>query len=280
MNKISKPVIEILHKIGIAFFVLIAGFPFYWMLIASFRHMQEVLTDPGRIWVTLSEISFSAYYEVLFEHNFIYYITNSLYVSTITVFLTISLAVLGAYAATRFVFRGKNVITKGILLIYMFPSIVLVIPLYVIFSRLGIRNSLNGLIIVYLAQTLPVSIYMLQSYFKSIPASIEEQGMIDGCNRLQVITKITLPLSLPAISTVALYAFMIAWNEFLFAYMFLDDVSQFTLTRGVVQVARSIHLSQQLTMAGAVITSIPIILLFLLAERYITEGLTTGGVKE
>ena len=164
-------------------------------------------------------------------------------------------------------------------MIYMFPAIVIAVPIYALYTKFGLRNDLHGLLLIYLAQTLPVAIYMLHSYFKTLPPGLEEAGLIDGCSRLGVIWRITVPLSLPAMASVALYTFMIAWNEFLFAFLFLDSPSKFTLSRGIMQIADNINVSQQLLMAAAVIATVPIITLFLVLERYLVRGLTAGGIK-
>ncbi|NTU85119.1 MAG: carbohydrate ABC transporter permease, partial [Chloroflexales bacterium] len=164
-------------------------------------------------------------------------------------------------------------------LVYMFPAIVLAIPLFVIFTRLGLRNSLPGLIIVYLAQTLPVALYMLRSYFETIPYDLEEAGLVDGCTRPQVIWRITLPLAVPALASVALYTFMIAWNEFLFALLFLLEApARWTLSLGVQQLD-SVEVPKTWLMAGSVITTVPIVILFFFFERFLTRGLTAGAVK-
>ena len=166
-----------------------------------------------------------------------------------------------------------------ILLIYLFPAVVVAIPLFVMFSKLQLRSSLVGLTIVYLAQTIPVALYMLRSHFQTVPASLEEAGLIDGLSRFGVIRRITIPLSAPAIAAVALYVFMIAWNEFLFALLFLvESRDLWTLSLGVQQLDTQ-EVPKTLLMAGSVIISIPVIVLFFLAERFLTEGLTAGGVK-
>ena len=227
----------------------------------------------------IRKIDFHAYYEVLFEHGFLRYISNSVYVSIVTVVLSVTLATIGGYAVIRLRFRGREFMSYSILLIYMFPAIVMVIPLYVMFSRMGLRDSINLLILVYLAQTLPVALYMLRSYFQTLPIEMEHAGMIDGCTRLGVIWRIVIPLSAPALASVALYTFMIAWNEFLFAFMFLDTPEKFTLSRGVVQLAGSVHLSKQLVMAASVMVTIPVLALFILLERHLVRGLTAGAMK-
>jgi len=166
---------------------------------------------------------FRSYIELFTQYHFGTYLMNSAIVSVATVAITLFFAVPGAYAVARLRFPGQNFLSRSILLIYMVPMIVLVIPLYAIFSQLGMRNTLWGLMFVYPATTIPVALYMLQGYFRGIPAELEEAGLMDGLTRLNVIRKITLPLALPALASVALYVFMIAWNEFLFAFMFLDN---------------------------------------------------------
>jgi multiple sugar transport system permease protein len=264
---------------GLLFFIIVVAFPFYWMIVSSFKSLEEILMKPANLGLDMGKVDFRAYYEVLFEHGFLRYISNSLYVSIITVLLSVTLATIGGYAVTRLRFRGRGFMSTSILLIYMFPAIVLVIPLYVIFSRMGLRDSIHVLIFVYLAQTLPVALYMLRSYFQTLPAEMEEAGLIDGCSRLGVIWRIVIPLSAPALASVALYTFMIAWNEFLFAFMFLDTPEKFTLSRGVVQLESSVHLSKQLVMAASVMVTIPILVLFLFFERRLVGGLTAGAMK-
>ncbi|HDR14938.1 MAG TPA: carbohydrate ABC transporter permease [Desulfobacteraceae bacterium] len=271
--------IKILRITGIVFFVGIAGFPLYWMVLSSFRALEELLMNPAALGIDLGRITLEAYRQVLFDYGFLEYISNSAYVSAATVILSVTLATIGGYAATRLRFRGRAFMSYSILVIYMFPAIVLIIPLYVAFSWMGLRDSLHVLILVYLAQTLPVALYMLRSYFRSLPVEIEYAGLTDGCTRFGVIWRIIIPLSAPALATVALYTFMIAWNEFLFAFMFLDSPEKFTLSRGIVQLAGSVHLSKQLVMAASVLVTFPIVILFLAFERHLVRGLTAGAMK-
>ncbi len=272
-------IIQIFRIVGLVFFVVIVAFPFYWMIVSSFKPLEEILLRPANLGLDIQKINFHAYGEVLFEHGFLRYISNSVYISASTVLLSVSLATLGGYAVTRLYFRGRELMSFSILFIYMFPAIVLVIPLYVIFSKMGLRDSIHVLIFVYLAQTLPVALYMLRSYFQTLPLELEHAGLIDGCSRFGVIWRIIIPLSAPALASVALYTFMIAWNEFLFAFMFLDTPDKFTLSRGVVQLAGSVHLSKQLVMAASVMVTIPIMALFLFFERHLVRGLTAGALK-
>ena len=279
-GRVDKVIMGVLWASGMLFLLGIVLFPFYYMVMASFKpalQLQAAPADLSLSWEQLTNLS--AYLDVWQNQGIGRYFFNSAYVSSLTTLLTLILATFGAYAVARLRFPGRQFMSKSILLIYLFPAVVIVIPLYVIFSKVGLRDSLNGLIIVYLAQTLPVAIYMLDSYFRTLPKDLEEAGIIDGCTRFSVICRITLPLSLPALTSVGLYTFMIAWNEFLFALLFLDDTRIMTLPRGIQTIANSIDLSPQLLMAAAVVTTLPVIVLFLAFERFLVKGLTSGGVK-
>jgi multiple sugar transport system permease protein len=180
---------------------------------------------------------------------------------------------------SRLQFFGKRTIHFLFLSVYLFPTIILAIPLFVIFTRLGLRGSLPVLVIVYVAQTLPVSVYMLRNYFDTVPKSLEEAAMVDGCTRLGVIRRISLPLSMPAVMATSLYVFMIAWNEYLYALLFLvEDRNHWTVSLGVSQL-QTIETPTTILMAGSVILTLPIVILFFFAERLMTEGLTKGAEK-
>lgn len=272
---------RILKIILISFFLLITVFPFYWMLNMSVRDITDVLQNPTRLFPTGDQLInfWKPYQSVLVDFRFGTFIANSTLVSVITVALTLLLAVPGAYAVTRLQFRGRNTMNQGILLVYMFPAIVIGIPLFVIYSQLGIRGSLPGIVVLYMSGTLPVALYMLRSYFQTIPTELEEAALIDGCGRLETIWRIVLPLSVPAVASVALYTFMIAWNEFLFAVLFLTDYPQsWTLPLGLAQLDTQ-EVPRTYLMAGSVIITVPIIVLFFGFERFLTKGLTAGAVK-
>lgn len=273
--------IRAMKGIGFAVFTIIVALPFYVMVMTSFKSQQSLLANPLDLSIDLSQgidSLFRSYVELFTQFNFGRYLLVSAIVSLGTVLITLSFSVPGAYAVSRLRFKGRDFLARSVLLIYMVPAIVLVIPLYAVFSQLGLRNSLTGLLIVYPATTIPVALYMLQGYFRGLPSELEEAGLMDGLTRLGVIWKITLPLSLPALASVSLYVFMIAWNEFLFAYMFLDDPAIFTLSRGVVSLNSS-EVPRQHLMAGAVVATVPVLVIFLWFERFLVQGLTAGSVK-
>jgi multiple sugar transport system permease protein len=271
--------------LSVAFFVAITAVPLLYMVSLSFKDVSAVLLNPTRFFPTWDEIAGAGtYLQVLRPRSqggwgFWLFIRNSFMVSIATVAITVTLGTLAAYAAARLNFFGKRTINSAVVLVYLFPAIVMAIPLFVIFSLIGLRASLVGLTIVYLAQTIPVSLYMLRSYFLTIPGEIEESALMDGASRMGVIIRVVLPLAAPALAAVSLYVFMIAWNEFLYALLFLTQSQDlWTLSLGLQQLD-SQEVPRTVLMTGSVIISVPIIVLFFLAERFLTEGLTAGGVK-
>ncbi len=270
---------------SVVFFVVITAFPLLYMVSLSFKDISEVLRNPGDFFPSWTEVSnLSTYREVLRPvedggRGFLRLLRNSAMVGVATVVITVGLGTLAAYAAARLQFFGKRTINTAMVLVYLFPAIVMAIPLFVLFSAIGLRDSLVGLMIVYLAQTIPVALYMLRSYFQSVPVEVEESALIDGCSRLSLIGRIVLPLAAPALVAVGLYVFMIAWNEFLYALLFLTQSQElWTLPLGLQQLDNQ-EIPKTVLMAGAVIISLPIIVIFFVAERFLVEGLTAGSVK-
>ena len=273
---------DFLTLFGILFFSFVILFPFYMMLVTSFKTQIALLVNPLDFSINFGQDIkdlFKSYFVIFKSYKFGKYILTSTIVSVGTVIITLIFAIPAAYAVARLNFFGKTFLSTSILIIYMFPAIVLVIPLYTIFSQLGLRNSIEGLLIVYTATTLPVAIYMLQGYFKSIPKELEEAAILDKLNWFGIITKIIIPLSIPAISSVALYVFMIAWNEFLFSLMFLDNPNSFTLSRAIQYLSGDAETPRQYLMAGSVIVTLPVLFIFVYFEKYLVSGLTAGSVK-
>ena len=264
---------------------MICLFPFYYMVLLSFRPLDAVLQDPGALWPDLGDIDFGTYRDVLASQSdggqgFLTFIKNSFFVAIGTVVLTLLVSIPGAYAVSRLEFFGRRQISAVFLGVYFFPAILLAIPLFVFFTRIEQRGTLTGLLVVYVAQVAAVSIYMLRNYFDTIPASLEEAAAIDGCTRIQAMRHISLPLAMPAIASNALFIYMIAWNEFLFALLFLvEKRDKWTVSLGLSQLAGSIEVPTTVLMAGSVILTLPIIVLFFLSERWLAGGLTAGAEK-
>jgi len=284
-SHVEDRLFALLRPVAILVLVLVSLFPFYYMVLLSFRPLEAVLQNPGSLWVSPGDIDLSTYGDVLKSvddggQGFLNFIKNSMLVALGTMVLALLVSVPGAYAVSRLQFFGRDKISALFLAVYFFPSILLAVPLFVFYTRIGLRGSLFGLLIVYVAQVAAVSIYMLRNYFDTIPASVEEAAAIDGCSRLQAMRYVSLPLALPAIASNALFVFMIAWNEFLFALLFLvERRDNWTVSLGLSQLAGSIEVPTTVLMAGSVILTLPIIVLFFLSERWLAGGLTAGAEK-
>jgi multiple sugar transport system permease protein len=277
---VETRVFGVLRTAVIVGLLLITLFPFYYMGLLSIRSLDEVLQDPGALWP--SDLDLGSYANVLSPEGqgFLVFMRNSALVALGTVLLTLLIALPGAYAVSRLEFFGRRQISVLFLAVYLFPAILLAVPLFVFFTRIGLRGSLIGLLIVYVSQIVAVSIYMLRNYFDTVPVSLEEAAAVDGVSRLGIMWRISLPLAVPAILANALFVFMIAWNEFLFALLFLvEDRERWTVSLGISQLAGSIEVPTTVLMAGSVIVTVPIILLFFASERLLTEGLTAGAEK-
>lgn len=284
-NTVEERAFALLRPLVIAVLLIAAVFPFYYMVLLSFRPLDELLQHPGSLWISPSEVDLGTYGDVLKSvddggQGFMVFIRNSLLVAMATVVVTLLVSVPGAYAVSRLQFFGRRYISGLFLAVYFFPAILLAVPLFVFYTRIGMRGSLIGLVIVYVAQVAAVSIYMLRNYFDTIPESLEEAAAIDGASRLQTMRHISLPLAMPAIISNALFIFMIAWNEFLFALLFLvENRDGWTVSLGLSQLSGSIEVPTTTLMAGSVILTLPIIVLFFLSERWLTGGLTAGAEK-
>jgi multiple sugar transport system permease protein len=282
-DRIENLVFGVLRWVVIAVLVLATLLPFYYMIILSVRRLDEVVQRPGLLWP--GSFDFSTYVSVLASpeaggQGFVVFLRNSAVIALLTVVFTLLAAIPGAYAISRLEFFGRRQVSTLFLAVYLFPAILLAVPLFVFFSAVGLRGSRVGLLVVYVAQTVPLSIYMLRNYFETVPVSLEEAAAIDGASRWTIMRRISLPLAMPAVVSNALYVFMIAWNEFLFALLFLaEERPRWTVSLGLAQLAGSIEIPTTVLMAGSVLLTLPIIVLFFLTERLLVEGLTSGAEK-
>ncbi|MEU6113400.1 carbohydrate ABC transporter permease [Streptomyces sp. NPDC047117] len=273
------------RRVVIAFLALITLVPFGYMLLLSVKPIDALLLNPGQLWVSAKDFTLATYEEVLRPtaeggQGFLGMLGNTALVSLGTVALTMLAAIPGAYAISRLKFFGGRQVSALFLAVYLFPATLLAVPLFVMFARMGLQGSLAGLALVYIAQTVPVSIYMMKNYFATIPYSIEEAAALDGCSRLQTVRKVVLPLALPSLMATGLYIFMIAWNEFLFALLFLAaSPDKWTVSLGLQLLSNGVEVSKTVLMAGSVVLTVPVVLLFFAAERLLTEGLTSGADK-
>lgn len=270
---------------SIAFFVTVTVFPLVVMLALSFKPIADLMRSPGNFLPSPDQFTVETYRRILADtteggYGFGQYIQNSAFIAGMTVLGVLVLGVLAAYAATRLRYRGSGTINTAIILIYLFPPLVFAVPLFVFFTRIGMRPSFFAVIIIYFAYTLPLGLYMLRNYFRSLPIALEEAARVDGASRLQVIRHVVAPLATPAIVTVGIYVFMSAWDEFLFALLFLvEDRDSWTVTLGINQLEAVGGTPTTVLMAGCVVITVPVIVVFAFAQRFLTEGLATGAVK-
>jgi len=266
---------KIATYVALVFFVLWTVVPFIWMVLASVKTNKEIYED----FTILPNSLYFGHYAALMSGKFAMWLRNSAYVSTVATVLSIVLGSLGAYAITRLRFAGRRPIALGLIFTYLIPQSLLFIPLFQIVARLQLGDTLGALILVYPTITLPFCTWMLISYFRSIPVELEEAALIDGCNRLGVLFRIVLPLSGPAIVVVCLFSFTQAWNEFLYALVFTNSLASRTLTVGLTQMLGEDVFYWGQMMAGALITAVPPVIFYTLAQRLVIKGLVVGGVK-
>ncbi|MDQ6674389.1 MAG: carbohydrate ABC transporter permease [Chloroflexota bacterium] len=256
-------------------FLLWTIVPFSWMILASFKTNKEIYDD----FTILPKTLYFGHYVTLLGGKFSIWMRNSAEVSLAATTLSITLGAVGAYAITRLRFAGRRVIALGLVFTYLIPQSLLFIPLFQVVASIGLTDTVGALILIYPTITLPFCTWLLMSYFKSIPVELEEAALIDGCNRLGVLVRIVLPLSTPAIVVVALFGFTNAWNEFLYALVMTNSVSARTVTVGLTQMLGEDVFYWGQMMAGALITALPPVIMYILAQRFVVKGLVVGGVK-
>lgn len=278
-NKKKKQLNKVIFYIVLILLLIVMLFPFFIMFMTSIKPTNEAIAVVPSIFP--KEITFQHYIDVfnpkLFP--FIAYLKNSFIVSLIASVFSVFIGIFGAYAMSKLNFKFKKLTNSSLYTVYMFSGILLVVPLFQIISGLGLYNTRLSLIIVMIVQTLPTSIFMLKSYFDTIPKSIEEAAMIDGLSRLQTVFYIIIPLSIAGISSVFVYAFMVAWNDYLFASIFLTSSTLFTLPVGLNSLFSTPDYVWGRMMAASLLTALPVVLMYAISEKFIKANLIEGGVK-
>lgn len=270
---------RIVFYLATALTMIFALYPFYVMFVTSVSTNEELYSGGRSIVPTSITLS---HYEVIFGSGSFpvqTYFLNSLLVALVTSTVAIGVSVLGAYSFTRLEYPGRTVIRRGIIVVYMLAAITLVVPLFQMLLTFGLIDTRLALYITYTVKTLPLSLYILWNYFRSIPVEIEEAAFIDGYSRLETIVRVIIPVSLPVLVAAFLFSFKIAWNEYLFASVFLESQANYTLPIGIETLNSAYQNVWGEIMAASIITTLPIIVLFLYLEKYMVEGLTAGAVE-
>jgi len=252
-------------------------FPFYFIFVTSFKSNLQIQQVLSMFWPnpwTLDQFG-----TLFAQTQFTSWYRNTILVSFCSTLLSVFVASLGAYALVRLKWRGSNLLGTSVLIAYLMPAALMFIPMYVILSELKLINTLWSLMITYPSVVLPFATWLMMGYYRSIPEELEDAALIDGCNRFQAYYKVVLPLVRPALLAVALFAVTQAWNEFLYAYMFLRSNEVFTLAVGLNQLIVGDVQPWGMLMAASLLTALPVVIIYMLGQRFMVAGLTAGSVK-
>ncbi len=256
--------------------IIYSFFPIYWMIISSFRDDQSLYADfsllPGPFHLVNYEV-------LLGLTDYPSWFANSLLVAFGTVCITLLLSVLIAYSVTRLKFRGKTVVVGTMLYAYMFPPLLLAIPLFSLFVKLDIDDTRFSLMISHCTISLPLGVWLLWGFFKQIPVDVEEAAMVDGCSRLKAFVLVVLPLTLPGLVTVAIFSFLLSWTDYTFALVMISTDSLKTLPAGLDTMVGSYELRWGELMAGSTLIALPLLIMFMFLSRYFIRGLSAGALK-
>lgn len=265
--------------LGLTVFSLVLVFPLLWMISTSFKPGNEIFTKIPR-WIP-NQPTIENYRFMLLHTTYPVYYLNTLKVSIITTVFALVISVFAGYSLSRFRFRGRGVLGVLIIAVQMFPYVLLVIPMFIVMRSLGLIDTHLSLIIAYSTFALPFSTWMLKGYFDTIPVSLEEAAIIDGCRRSQILFRIILPLSAPGLVAVAMFTFILGWREYIYALAFTRSEKLRLLTVGLALMqGQHGRISWGQIMSGAVLACIPAILVFTILQRYMVQGFTRGAVKE
>lgn len=266
------------RNLGTWLLVLAIAFPLFWMIVTSVKPQTELFSIPPTF--LPGEITFEHYDRLLSDTPFAQYFGNSMILALSTTLLVVTLATLGAYSLVRFKYRGRETLAFLVLFTYLLPSVVLIIPLYLLMVSIGLSNTILSLVIAYTTFALPYALWLLRSFMAGVPEDLESAALVDGASRMGAFVDVILPQLLPGIISTALFTFILAWNEYLYALVLVNSDSARPLTTGVMSMLISaFNIEWSLLMAASVMMSLPLIVIFAFLQRYLTRGFGAGAVK-
>jgi multiple sugar transport system permease protein len=257
--------------------LVIVLFPLYWMLLTAFD--PPTLSYSASISLLPKRLTLAAFSQLLREYDFLLWMWNSATVALISTLLAVVVGTLAAYSLARLRYPGRGFLAGTFFLAYIFPATLLVVPVFVILSVLGLTDDYIGLVMSYLIFTVPFCTWMLRAYLTSIPGELEEAALVDGANRVQAMLRIILPLAAPGVAAATIFAFTLSWNEYLYAFILMTDSTKMTLSPGMTKLVFGDIFLWGLIMSGATLMSLPVVLLYFVAQRFVVSGLTAGSVK-
>jgi len=264
------------RALGLLFFGIWTILPLYWIVATAIKPDLLIYREPSLI---PSQITADHFVFVLSRTPFLVYIKNSLLVTIVTTCLAMIIGTLAAYAIVRLVFRGREFFARAAVVTYLVPGTLLFIPMFQVIYSLGLIDNIVGLMVTYLTFTVPFATWTMIGYFRNVPGELEDAALVDGCSRLQALIRIMVPIALPALAVVALFAFTLSWNEFLYALVFIGSDSQKTLTVGLIGLVRGDTFPWGPMMAAALMGALPPTIVYIVSQRWVVSGLAAGSVK-
>ena len=261
----------------LAIVLVVALFPPYFMIVTAFHPPSLSFSRTPTLFST--DLSLRAFTDLFEKYPYASWMSNTLVVSVSSTVLAVSIATLAAYSLSRLRYPGRSALSSAVFFAYLFPPTLLFIPMFIVLNSLHMLNWLPALVAVYLTFAIPFCTWLLKAYFLSIPRELEDAAQVDGATRLQSMTLIVLPLATPGVAVASIYSFTLAWNEYLYAFTLLSDQEKFTLATGLTKLIFGDVFLWGMIMAGGVLMSLPLLVLYFAAQRFIVAGLAAGAVK-
>ena len=268
---------KILFFLALITILIFFFFPFFWIISSSVKIPEEIISKKP----TYFPLSFTIehYYKLIISSDILQYLFNSLIVSFSSMIISVLLSLLAAYGLHKLKFYGNQLVEHSLLVTYAFPGVILLIPMYLMLSKIGLLNTYFALIIINVTFASPFAVWMLKAFFRMIPNEIEEAAYIDGASRLKILFYIVLPLASPGIASIAIFCFVISWTEYMFASILISGDDLRTMPVGLASIVGQYQIDWGLLLAGATLASLPVILLFVFVGKYFVSGLTDGAIK-
>jgi ABC-type glycerol-3-phosphate transport system permease component len=270
----------VIHYIAAAVALVFVLSPVFYLVMSSLKPITELITP--EVSVLPRHPSLAGYVDFLTNAERLGYIANSLVVALAVTVLTVGVSAFGGYSLARLPFWGRNALGRLVLFTYIVPKVLLMLPVFVMMAQIGLINTRVAVVLAHMTFALPFCLWMLRGFFAGIPRELEEAAMVDGTTRVGALFRVVMPLARPGLVAVAAYTFVLSWNEFMFAFVLIDRSYMRTLPLGLAQMfSTSISTGPEWTLllAGSVIAITPVLVLFLLLQRFLVQGLTAGAVK-
>lgn len=276
--KNKQKILLVLKYAVIIISVILLAFPLYWMMVTALTQRSSLLNN-SNVLPQIKYFTFENFITIIKTQPILTWFMNSMFVTVISTFLAIMVATMAGYSMSRFKYFSTNLLGFFLLIVRMLPETLLVVPLYIMFSKFGLIDKYASLIISNITFVIPFAAWMMKSYFDGIPFSLEESARIDGCNRFQAVRKVILPLTIPGLGATATYSAILCWSEFLFSRTFMMQPKNWTITVGISSLIGEYTIIWGEIMAAAAISIMPIALIFIFLEKYMVAGITSGAVK-